>query len=154
MLATGLDEPSGPATTLVTLVVDAPQLDAAPRGSGMLVAEGAQGIHAKAVTHSSAKWPWLAEALPDHRHVLRLSYAGSSVVDDVTALGDAGRMLGVTLDAHSVLASARIEWVGASTADPTTTVQLRVGEGVAGTGLAAVIHQARELAEGLLEEVG
>ncbi|WP_255252612.1 protoporphyrinogen/coproporphyrinogen oxidase [Curtobacterium sp. 'Ferrero'] len=59
---------------LVTLVVDEPALDAAPRGTGMLVHPEADGVAAKALTHATAKWPWLAEAA-DGAHVLRLSYA-------------------------------------------------------------------------------
>ncbi|CAN5230750.1 protoporphyrinogen oxidase [soil metagenome] len=153
VLATGLDQPAGSATTLVTLVLDAPELDAAPRGSGMLVAEGAHGIRAKALTHSSAKWPWLARALPDHRHVLRLSYAGSTMVDDATALADAGQMLGIPIPVDRMLASTRIEWLGPTADAPSGTVRFRVGEAAAGTGLAAVIRQARELAERLLEEL-
>ncbi|GGL00269.1 oxygen-dependent protoporphyrinogen oxidase [Curtobacterium luteum] len=59
---------------LVTLVVDEPALDAAPRGTGMLVHPDAESVAAKALTHATVKWPWLAEAA-DGRHVLRLSYA-------------------------------------------------------------------------------
>ncbi|MGN6502432.1 MAG: protoporphyrinogen/coproporphyrinogen oxidase, partial [Pseudolysinimonas sp.] len=58
--------------TLVTLVVDAPELDAAPRGTGVLVAAGA-GVGARALTHVTAKWDWVREAA-EGRHVLRLSY--------------------------------------------------------------------------------
>jgi oxygen-dependent protoporphyrinogen oxidase len=59
---------------LVTLVVDRPELDTAPRGTGMLVHPDAAGVGAKAITHATVKWPWLAEAA-EGRHVLRLSYA-------------------------------------------------------------------------------
>ncbi|WP_058749146.1 protoporphyrinogen/coproporphyrinogen oxidase [Curtobacterium oceanosedimentum] len=59
---------------LVTLVVDQPELDAGPRGTGMLVHPDAEGVRAKALTHATVKWPWLAEAASG-RHVLRLSYA-------------------------------------------------------------------------------
>ncbi len=75
----------GADVVLVTLVVDDPVLDGAPRGTGVLVAPGAQGdgpgrVRAKALTHATAKWPWLAERAGPGRHVLRLSYgrAGSA----------------------------------------------------------------------------
>jgi len=62
---------------LVTLVVDQSELDAAPRGTGMLVHPDAHGVAAKAITHATVKWPWLAEAAAG-KHVLRLSYATTS----------------------------------------------------------------------------
>ena len=43
---------------IVVMVVDAPALDRAPRGTGVLVRPGV--TRAKALTHASAKWPWLA----------------------------------------------------------------------------------------------
>ena len=52
----------GAEVTLVTLVLDAPELDAAPRGTGVLVAREATDVTAKALTHATAKWSWLAEA--------------------------------------------------------------------------------------------
>ena len=67
------DWPPAASVELVTLVLDAPALDAAPRGTGVLVAAGTPGVTAKALTHSTAKWPWLAE-LAGGRHVVRLSY--------------------------------------------------------------------------------
>jgi oxygen-dependent protoporphyrinogen oxidase len=65
---------SGPDVSLVTLVVDQPQLDAAPRGTGVLVAPQSPGIQAKALTHATAKWGWLADRTGPGTHVLRLSY--------------------------------------------------------------------------------
>jgi protoporphyrinogen/coproporphyrinogen III oxidase len=81
---------------LVTLVVDQHELDAAPRGTGMLVHPDAPGVRAKAITHATVKWPWLAEAAGG-RHVLRLSYAtsdaaatwGATATSDATAAVDA-----------------------------------------------------------------
>ena len=46
---------------LVTLVVDHAGLDAHPRGTGVLVSRHATGVTAKALTHATAKWAWLAE---------------------------------------------------------------------------------------------
>ena len=85
------------------------QLDAAPRGTGLLVAPGAPGIRAKALTHASAKWAWLAEKAGPHRHVLRLSYndAPAHGLEDV-ARTDAERLLGVPIAAAQVAGFARV----------------------------------------------
>jgi oxygen-dependent protoporphyrinogen oxidase len=64
----------GPDVRLVTLVVDLPELDRRPRGTGVLVAPQTPGIQAKALTHATAKWDWLAAAAGPGTHVLRLSY--------------------------------------------------------------------------------
>jgi oxygen-dependent protoporphyrinogen oxidase len=155
VLATPLQPAAAPPTTLVTLVIDAPGLDAAPRGTGMLVAGGRPGIRAKALTHSSAKWPWLADALPRHRHVLRLSYAEGATaegttVDATVALADASLLLGLSLDPAAVVGSDRIEWAGVRQATATADGVVVVGEAVAGTGLAGVILQARDQSGRLL----
>jgi len=72
------DRPAlGAGVALVMLVLDSPQLDGQPRGTGMLVSPAADHIRAKAVTHVTAKWDWAqqqATSLAAHRHVLRLSY--------------------------------------------------------------------------------
>jgi len=151
VLAAPLDSTAGSSTTLATLVLDAPELDAAPRGTGVLVASGAPGIRAKALTHSSAKWPWLSSTLPEHRHVLRLSYAGGQAVDAPLALADASRILGVELDPSAVLGFDRVEWAGPVAVAGPEDGPAMVGESAAGTGLAAVVRQAREQAERLLE---
>lgn len=64
----------GPDIRLVTLAVDLPELDRRPRGTGILVAPQTPGIQAKALTHATAKWDWLAAAAGPGTHVLRLSY--------------------------------------------------------------------------------
>ncbi len=150
-----------PAIVLATLVVDAPELDGAPRGTGVLVARGSSDapFRAKALTHATAKWDWLAERATPHRHVLRLSYDGAAAarVSDAQlrgqALHDAGELLGIALVEVSVVAFARVEWSAPSSRpEPIDGVTL-IGEGVAGTGLAAVIAQVRVASGGLLEEV-
>lgn len=70
----------GPVVKLVTLVVDLPALDRRPRGTGILVAPQTAGIQAKALTHATAKWDWVAESAGRGRHVLRLSYGRSDGV--------------------------------------------------------------------------
>ncbi|TWX38897.1 hypothetical protein ES689_06685 [Frigoribacterium sp. ACAM 257] len=148
--------------TLATLVLRDERLDAAPRGTGVLVAPGADGVRAKALTHATAKWPWLAERAGG-RHVLRLSYDSpvvtAATTDDElrsTALADASVLLGMSLDPATVEDAARVEWsaplpqeaVGASSSLPDGVV--RVGGAVAGRGLAAVIAHARRVASDLL----
>jgi len=68
---------AGPDVKLVTLVVDLPELDRRPRGTGILVAPQTPGIRAKALTHATAKWDWLAAAAGPGTHVVRLSYGRS-----------------------------------------------------------------------------
>ncbi|MDR6506369.1 protoporphyrinogen oxidase [Arthrobacter oryzae] len=76
---------AGPDVKLVTLVVDLPELDRRPRGTGILVAPQTPGVQAKALTHATAKWDWLAAAAGPGTHVVRLSYGRSE------AAGKAGR---------------------------------------------------------------
>ncbi|MGO1183715.1 MAG: protoporphyrinogen/coproporphyrinogen oxidase [Micrococcaceae bacterium] len=72
----------GAGVALVTLILDHPELDSEPRGTGILVAPtvSREQIGAKAMTHISAKWSWVREALPVGRHAVRLSYG--RVTDD------------------------------------------------------------------------
>ncbi|MCR8671131.1 hypothetical protein NWP09_08260, partial [Agrococcus sp. HG114] len=163
----------GVTVELVTLVLPPGALEGDPRGTGVLVAADATGVRAKALTHSSAKWPWLRE-LAGGREVVRLSYgAGPSGrgtaapategLDDADAaaiaLEDASAILGVALPRP--LASARVRWeqgqpssiVGAkrrqqllrAAAAEHETLEV-VGAAVAGTGLAQVVPDAREAA--------
>ncbi|MCU1532756.1 MAG: hemG [Arthrobacter sp.] len=123
---------AGPDVSLVTLVVDRPELDAAPRGTGVLVAPQSPGIRAKALTHATAKWAWLAAATGSGTHVLRLSYgrgedpgtaarqAGSSAAEPRSddelfraALEDAAALLAVPLRAGDVVGWDVVRWAGA-----------------------------------------
>jgi oxygen-dependent protoporphyrinogen oxidase len=154
VLAAELDPSPSGAIVLATLVVDAPQLDAAPRGTGLLVAPGAAGIRAKALTHATAKWAWLARQAGPHRHVLRLSYndAPAEGLDQI-ARTDAERLLGVPIAAAEVAGFARVSWpVRAARASSAVLPEetTRVGESAAGTGLAAGIAFARRASAELL----
>jgi oxygen-dependent protoporphyrinogen oxidase len=143
VLATVLAAPSAPTITLATLVVDSPALDAAPRGTGVLVVPGAPGIRAKALTHATAKWAWLAAAAGEHRHVLRLSYnavASEGLAEQ--ARTDAEKLLGVELPAASIRGFDVVQWTQPATPPTAVPGVSIVGEGVAGTGLAAVVSQA------------
>lgn len=120
---------AGPDIRLVTLVVDVPELDSKPRGTGILVAPQAEGIKAKALTHATAKWAWLADSTGPGTHVLRLSYgrAGVAAADAVrltarteddgelvaTALADATTLLGVPVTGDDVLGADIVRWKGA-----------------------------------------
>ncbi|MEP6478438.1 MAG: FAD-dependent oxidoreductase [Rhodoglobus sp.] len=142
----------GTDVTLVTLVVDEPRLDAAPRGTGVLVAPGAVGIRSKALTHATAKWPWLAERA-NGKHVLRLSYA--AIEGDVkgVAIADASAMLGMTITAQSVVDTDSVTWTRPAPSVHAAEGIIVTGEAAAGTGLAAVVADAREQAGSLLQEL-
>ena len=141
----------GHRVVLATLVVDQPLLDVAPRGTGVLVAEGASGIKARALTHSTAKWSWLAERAGG-KHVLRLSYAeGGSDLAEVARV-DAEALLGVPIPPSRVLDFARAEWYRPNRYTPTPDDIPLAGESIAGTGLASVVARSEALAETLLED--
>ncbi|UXZ57890.1 protoporphyrinogen/coproporphyrinogen oxidase [Curtobacterium sp. Arg-1] len=150
---------------LVTLVVDQPELDAAPRGTGMLVHPDAQAVSAKALTHATVKWPWLAD-VADGRHVLRLSYATGATdtagvatslpVDPADPVGsralqDASTLLGVPITADRVSGAARVGWYGPDlTAAGLAEGVVGIGEASTGRGLAGIIGAARKAADELL----
>lgn len=104
---------SGPAVAIVTLVVDLPALDAAPRGTGVLTVPGSH--RAKALTHATAKWAWVRESAGDGAHVVRVSF-GTIAEDPATdglapdehaelAREQASKLLGVEIPAAAVRGS-------------------------------------------------
>ncbi|HEY3576249.1 MAG TPA: protoporphyrinogen oxidase [Arthrobacter sp.] len=121
----------GPLVKLVTLVVDLPALDRRPRGTGILVAPQTEGIRAKALTHATGKWDWVAEAAGRGRHVLRLSYGRSeggsgaaagagprpeSASDEELldmALQDASALLTVPVTREALVDWDVVSWAGA-----------------------------------------
>jgi oxygen-dependent protoporphyrinogen oxidase len=130
---------------LVTLVVEQDRLDAAPRGTGLLVAAGAP-VGARALTHATAKWEWLREAAAG-RHVLRLSYDATPADPVAAARADAETLLGVPLPV--VVGTAHVSWVRPAAATPPAGLTV-VGETVAGSGLAGLIAHAERTAAELL----
>ncbi|MET0965893.1 MAG: FAD-dependent oxidoreductase [Nakamurella sp.] len=149
---------------ICTLVVNDHRLDAAPRGTGVLVAAQASGVTAKALTHATAKWPWLSDLAGPGRHVLRLSYGRGDSAGlpepgalPAIALADAAELLGVPLTSASVVDAAVVEWSSALPAPrPGHAAAVRglrealaaaglsvVGAAVAGSGLAGVVADAR-----------
>lgn len=137
--------PAGRRIDLVTLVVEQDDLDAAPRGTGLLVAAGAP-VGARALTHATAKWAWLRKAAAG-RHVLRLSYDVTPADPVASARADAEVLLGVPLPV--VVDAAHVSWVRPAAVDAPAGVPL-VGETVAGSGLAGIIAQAERTAAELL----
>jgi oxygen-dependent protoporphyrinogen oxidase len=130
---------------LVTLVVEQDELDAAPRGTGMLVAAGAP-VAARALTHATAKWEWLREAAGG-RHVLRLSYDQAPRDPFAAARADAERLLGVPLPV--VADAAHVFWTRPAAASVPSGITV-VGETVAGSGLAGIVSHAERTAAALL----
>jgi oxygen-dependent protoporphyrinogen oxidase len=146
----------GQRVVLTTLVIEQPLLDLAPRGTGVLVAEGAAGIRARALTHSTAKWRWLADQA-EGKHVIRLSYdedGADQAADNLheTARADAEALLGVPIPASAVIDFARVEWYRPKRYTPSPDDIPLAGESIAGTGLASVVARSEALAAQLLED--
>lgn len=149
----------GRRITVVTLVVDQPELTSAPRGTGVLVELGAPGVRARALTHLTVKWPWLAERAGGLQ-AIRLSYDGGAEggvdtpddhgVDVAQAVADASTLLGLPL--RDPLDADVVTWERAVPRTHAVDGMHYVGEAVSGTGLAAVIGQAESEAERLLGE--
>jgi len=135
--------------TLATLVVDQPLLNAAPRGTGVLVANGTPGIRAKALTHATAKWPWLAETAGG-KHVLRLSYGEDPADLAEIARTDAASLLGVPIEPGAVVDFARVQWARTTAHEIAPEGVTLVGEGIAGTGLANIIGHSLTQGETVL----
>jgi oxygen-dependent protoporphyrinogen oxidase len=147
----GHDHDRGHRITLATLVVDQPLLDTAPRGTGVLVAAGAPNIRARALTHSTAKWQWLAQSAGG-RHILRLSYDESHSDLPEVARRDAEVLLGVPIPVTAIEGFARAEWYRPNRYTPTPDDIPLVGESIAGTGLASVVARSEALAGSLLTD--
>ena len=162
--------PRGADLAQVCIVLDAPELDSGPRGSGLLVTPDAEGeqrrVACKAITHYSIKWPGVVAGTG--KHVLRVSYgrAGVPTLEPtlVDALADASVLLGVDLTREQVVGHAVIHFPNslppqtpvhrARVAELTERVAGLPGFAVtgawfAGTGLAAVIPHAERVAKEL-----
>lgn len=149
--------PEGRTTTVVALALDDERLDAASRGTGVLVARPEEGT-ASALTHSSAKWPWLRESLPAGRHIVRLTYRGEwPGLPDERIRDDAYRLLGIAASPAAAIDRAEAIWhqdapraargvagrlAGVASAAAGVDGLSITGSWVAGTGLADVIRHA------------
>ncbi len=162
---------AAPEIEIVSLLLDAPALDAAPRGTGVLTMPGSHV--AKALTHATAKWSWLRETAGG-RHIVRVSFgaqgepAATAGLDDEEAarlaLSEAADMLGVPLPESMLVDSHRARFTQAQPASLIGAAERRVavraavqkvdglavvGAWLAGTGLAQVVPDAKNEADRL-----
>lgn len=119
-------------------------------------------VGAKALSHLNVKWPWIAQALAPHQHLLRLSYGrlGQSEpqVSLEQALADVRVLTGVTIRPEQVSEHKLVRWNGTLPPLPpsyrariaTFMSQVENIEGLAvtgawvgGTGVNAVVAHAR-----------
>lgn len=119
-------------------------------------------VGAKALSHLNVKWPWIAQALAPHQHLLRLSYGrlGQSEpqVSLEQALADVQVLTGVTIHPEQVSEHKLVRWNGTLPPLPPSyrariaafmsqvenTEGLAVtGAWVGGTGVNAVVAHAR-----------
>lgn len=164
-----ISEAPSPQIEIITLVLDAPALDANPRGSGVLTVPGSHT--AKALTHGTAKWNWLRQAAGS-RHVVRVSFGtqgeapATAEMNDADAaqlaLAEASTLLGVPLEPANLLGSYRAaysqsqpaSYIGAAARRAATAEAIAAvpglgaaGAWLAGTGLAQVIPHAQTEAD-------
>ena len=124
-------------------------------------------VRAKALSHLSAKWPWVGAELralhgPDV-HALRLSYGRPGQprpqVDLQVALDDVAALTGVRIEPEAVIDHMLVRWDGTlppvtpayrertrhleEQLAPVTGLEV-TGAWVAGTGIAAVVEHARD----------
>ncbi|MCS3843206.1 protoporphyrinogen oxidase [Microbacterium sp. AK031] len=162
---------AAPEIEIVSLLLDAPALDAAPRGTGVLTVPGSHA--AKALTHATAKWSWLRKAAGG-KHIVRVSFgaqgepAATALLDDEEAarlaLREAADMLGVPVAESMLVDSHRARFTQAQPASLIGAADRRravraavqktaglavVGAWLSGTGLAQVIPDAKAEADRL-----
>lgn len=163
----------GPASEIevVTLLLEAPALDAAPRGSGVRTVPGTTPV--RALGHSTAVWAGLRSRAAG-RHIVRVTFGAQGEApatagrDDADAAGlalrEASALLGVPEDRLTFIASHREGFtqpppssaLGAAEARRRARKRIAavpglgmVGAWLAGTGLAQVIPDAEQEAERL-----
>ncbi len=199
-LDTDITIPVGAPIARYSLLVDSPELDAAPVGQGLLVAPASPAscadaqpepghvstdtqpdavepgkqarptqpdavespVGAKALSHLNVKWPWIAQALAPHQHLLRLSYGrlGQSEpqVSLEQALSDVRVLTGVTISPKQVSEHKLVRWNGTLPPLPPSYREriaafmsqvenieglVVTGAWVGGTGVNAVVAHAR-----------
>ena len=167
-------DPAEPAAVAASAGTVAPDGAEPGGGSASVVA---CPVRAKALSHLSAKWPWVGAELralhgPDV-HALRLSYGRPGQprpqVDLQVALDDVAALTGVRIKPEAVIDHMLVRWDG--TLPPVTpayrerTTRLEeqlapvsglevTGAWVAGTGIAAVVGHARTAAGRLVGSHG
>lgn len=155
---------------VVTLLVEAPSLDAFPRGAQVHPVPGAH--RASGLVHHTARWEWLAREAGAGRHVLGVAFDGPADAHPTRGLGDAdvfelargeaSALLGVRIDDPAVRGAHRAAFDLAPPAslcghaEAAAAVRARaealpgiaaVGAWLAGSGLAQVVADARSEAE-------
>lgn len=136
---TQVEIPAGAPVARLFMVVRASELDAAPVGSGLLVAPSSEAddgdtpatapgsagsapppcpVGAKALSHLSVKWPWIGQALTERHgpsvHALRLSYGRPGQprpeVDLKQALRDIATLTGAHIEPDAVIDHRLVRW--------------------------------------------
>ena len=181
--------PAGPAEPAEPVELAGPTASSsAGTGASGLVSDGtvpcggsaspaACPVRAKALSHLSAKWPWVGAELralhgPDV-HALRLSYGRPGQprpqVDLQVALDDVAALTGVRIEPEAVIDHMLVRWDGTlppvtpayrertrlleEDLAPVTGLEV-TGAWVAGTGIAAVVGHARAAAGRLVSSRG
>ena len=111
----------------------------------------APGIAARAFTHSSAKWSWLADALPAGRHAVRLSYDEMPGDPEATVTADLEAITGARID--RLLELEARTWSRTLEAQAPPDGVEAAGEAASVTGLASIVPAARELARRISTDV-
>jgi oxygen-dependent protoporphyrinogen oxidase len=167
---------AAPLREIVTLVVDAPALDGAPRGTSVYPVAGA-GL-ASGVVHQTARWEWLAREAGPHVHVLSVAFDGPRDGHPTTGLSDAdlvaaardaaSALLGVPIDGHATRGTHRaaytLAWPASVLGHAYETEAARaavdavpglaaVGAWLAGSGLAQVVADAVQEADRLRRQL-
>lgn len=163
---------------IVTLLLEAPELDSSPRGTGVLVTEesaNSTGACSKALTHVNAKWGWVRDALPRGTHVVRVSFGHIGEDPDVaegksetlarTALHDVSLLLGVRLTPQHLLGHQvtrfppGLPYLAVGHSDRVARVRASAarlpglhltGAWIAGTGVGPVVTDAKRVADQVL----
>ena len=178
---TGVAEPAGPgepvaAASSAGVVASVPDSHGTVPGGGS-ARPVACPVRAKALSHLSAKWPWVGAELralhgPDV-HALRLSYGRPGQprpqVDLQVALDDVAALTGVRIEPEAVIDHMLVRWDGTlppvtpayrertrlleEDLAPVTGLEV-TGAWVAGTGIAAVVEHARAAAGRLMGSHG
>lgn len=153
-----LERPVPAVSRAVLVQVDDRRLDAAPRGSGVLRSAGRSDVRATALTHVTAKWPWVAERAGAGRHVLRLAYRGEEPVPDEVVLADLAALTG--LEGLAPADRVDVPWTDSAPSLAPRTLAIRAalaatrlpaglavaGSWIGGTGLASVVASAERAA--------
>lgn len=107
-----LEVPGVKAAHHTMLALTTPQLRDEPIGSGVLLGTRDPSVLAKAMTHYSAKWPWVREVATKGPavEVLRISYPEHVFPTSEQVIADASALTGVDIATEDVAAMASLVW--------------------------------------------